>query len=393
MDPGLLYNKSACNALLQQYHDLLRAPWLPNRNPCPQPVSLTRADLCKLPGQYVVSDKSDGVRYTLFLTEIGGQAYSVLVDRKLALYQVPVAAAKSFYRGSIFDGELVTVRHGEGVTTECFLVFDVVVYKGEMVGDLDLIKRIEIVRTVFDLDEIVASPDDAQRLAKRGKVICGGSGRGLSFCPKPCYLVENLRILTRQIPTLRYPVDGLIFTPIRGRYGRGTDASLFKLKLKHTVDLEVCLRTRELVVGLGGGPETAVQRVPLRSFSDIGWDETFAAEVRAIIVESSSEKTAESLDSKGEVVRDQTGERVDDDPLIIECVLKNPSAPLLASPQRRRDKVHPNTKRTVLATLQNLIENLRPEEVLALVEAGGAHDMRDTSTSGTTQVEDCTITN
>ena len=351
--PGVPFHGPAKTEVLRRYHELLGVdPW-PQRNPCAQPVSLGRRDLPRLlAGSYIAADKSDGVRYTLFLVEVDGQAYSLLIDRKLAMFHVPVAAARPVYAGSIFDGELVwTQCQGPvGGRAHCFLVFDVAAFRGDAsVASKNLVARLEVLRSAFDLgDSTACSPGDAARLARAGKIVCGGSKHGLSFRVKQCFRLSDLDVLLRQIPTLPYPVDGLVFTPIERPVGRGTDEALFKLRFHHSLDLELGPGD-ELLVGVGGGPSTASQRLPLAALGlGFGKAPGFAEALQQLRLAAT---------------RDPGRKR--DEPIIVECAVKDAAAPTLSSPRLRHDRSHPNAARTAVATLTNLREDVRPEELLA----------------------------
>jgi len=336
MEPsGAVVSGALALELLESYHALWEARPQPDRNPATQPVSLERDHFARLRSvDYVVSDKSDGVRYVLYLAQAGGQELAVLVDRKLKLYQVPVAAARKHFRGSIFDGELVNVRG-----THVFLVFDAVAHKGSnAIARQPLTKRLELIRAVFDLDGVsVSSPEEAAEQAKLGKVVCGGSAYGLSFRPKPCFQLQQLDTLLRRLPLLPYAVDGLIFTPQEDRVVVGTHETMFKLKWKHSIDVEVGAGGA-LLVGLGGAPETAVQRVPLSSLS--------------IAFEYEPELAAALPALQGRIV---------------ELALTSDAGALrLSLLAQRPDKAHPNTASTVLRTVKNVREDITPQELLQL---------------------------
>ena len=325
--------------MLVNYHALWKTHHYAGRNPAPQPVSLERRNLPLLQErEYVVSDKSDGTRYVLFLTRANGRELAVMVDRKMTMFQVPVAATRAFFAGSIFDGELVNCGG-----THVFMVFDVVAVKGsDAIGRASLLKRLELIRTVFDLEgSAAASPDDAAKLAKRGKIVCGGSARGLRFRPKSCFQLAQLDTLLRQLPGLPYATDGLVFTPVDAPVGTGTQEHVFKLKWRHTVDLEV--GADEFMVGVGGAPNTAVMRAPLSSLGVPFHMDCAVLEVA---------RTA----AIGQIVE-----------LELTCTEK--AGPSLSFVARRSDKAHPNMAVTVLRTLQNVRENIRPEELLTILRA------------------------
>lgn len=342
-DPGIPYTGEHLAACLEMYCRLWEVPLLQKRNPCAQPVSLERKHIPLIQrGDYVVADKSDGVRYTLFLCSCKGRHYSFLVDRKLSFYQIPVAAGKRAFAGSIFDGELVWATSSHPQKSQLFLVFDVVAFKGSpQVRKENLHKRLEVIRGAFDLNGVsVSSPSEAAALAKEGKIVCGGNAHGLSFRPKPCFPMDQIDTLLRQLPLLPYATDGLMFTPVQTPVAIGTAENTFKLKDVHTVDIEV--KGTELLIGQGGPPETAVLRV---NFSTAGIalkpSATFWAEIEAV-----------------------RGDAVEMDSMIVEClVLLTDEGPKMDFIARRLDKAHPNTVRTVIATLLNLRENIQPHEL------------------------------
>ena len=141
--PAPLYTRAdVAEKVRAKLHELWRVEEKPLRNPCAQPVSLERKHLPLLnDGHYVVAEKSDGVRYTLFLTRAEGAEVAFLIDRKLSMYQVPVAARKGFFDGSIFDGELVWVTNPDGTTSQNYLVFDMVASCKKRVSSLAFFQK------------------------------------------------------------------------------------------------------------------------------------------------------------------------------------------------------------------------------------------------------------
>jgi len=337
MEPSAaILSGALASELLESYHRYWEATPYADRNPASQPISLERDHFPLLKQQdYVVSDKSDGLRFVLYLSQVGGQEIAVMIDRKLKMYQVPVAAARSNFKGSIFDGELVSIRGAHA-----FLVFDVVAYKGSnAISKKPLTKRLELIRAVFDIDgsAVVSSPEAAAEQAKAGKIVCGGSTHGLSFRPKPCFQLQQLDTLLRRLPLLPYAVDGLIFTPVDDPVRLGGHETMFKLKWNHSIDVEVGL-SGELLVGIGGAPTTAVLRTPLSSLS-----------------------VPFHLEEKLQVSLPQLIGRI----LELSLVEKDGSL-LLALLCQRPDKMHPNSASTVLRTIKNIRENITTQELLQL---------------------------
>jgi len=251
------------------------------------------------------------------------------------------------FLGSIFDGELVWARNPEGTYSQVFLIFDAIALKGSSsIQTENLHRRLEVIRNAFDLDgRSVTSPDCASLLAKEGKIICGGNMNGLSFKPKACFPMDQIDTLLRQISTLSYAVDGLIFTPVDVNVCSGTAEHIFKLKYSHTVDLEIL--SGELLLGQGGGHDTATQRVPLISAGiSVSYSEALLSSIK-------------ELSAIDIVVGEST---------IIECELTTIADGSLKLEYlgRRLDKVHPNTVRTMLSTITNLRENIQTDELCCL---------------------------
>ena len=86
-------------------------------NPAPNPISIERKHLGNLRrNQYVVAEKSDGVRYLLLLTrDLQGRNVAVMADRTYRFWEVEVLASAAYFDsgGSLFDGELVWSSAGD----------------------------------------------------------------------------------------------------------------------------------------------------------------------------------------------------------------------------------------------------------------------------------------
>jgi len=339
--PGNLYSGPDLPKCLQIYCKLWGVQHLYKRNPCSQPISLERKHIASITtGNYVVADKSDGIRYGLLLCKVGDQHYSLLVDRKLDMYQIPVAASKRMFAGSIFDGELVWIAGSHGTYTQLFLVFDVVAYRGSPgIKEENLHRRLTVIREAFDLSgHVISSPRGAARCAKEGKIICGGNAYGLSFRPKLCLPFDQLDTLMRQMETMPYPTDGLIFTSVEAPNSSGTAEHTFKLKTRHTVDLQ--LQGCNLLLGQGGHTDTAMHRVCVES---VGIDLKLSPIMQQLCASSNPDDQATK---------------------IVECELLQIDGELhLEYVGMRTDKAHPNTVRTMISTITNLRENIQAHEL------------------------------
>jgi hypothetical protein len=64
-----------------------------------------------------VAEKSDGVRYQLVLGTYDNRGFAVMVNRRMQMYEVPIYANPDYFKGSVFDGELVIEKFGSSVTS------------------------------------------------------------------------------------------------------------------------------------------------------------------------------------------------------------------------------------------------------------------------------------
>jgi hypothetical protein len=336
--------------LLDRYHALLGAARHHERNPLEQPVSMAREDLPKLLAEdYVVLRKSDGVRHTLFLTSTrASPSVAVLLDRRLTLRRIPVAARKDFFAGTVLDCELVQARAGA-----LLLAFDLLALKGEGITAKPYAARGALLAACLPPepepgDELPEDFDARERevirRVRRGWIVLGANGAGLALYVKGHAPLGRLEALLAEESS--HPSDGLVFVAA-GRGARaGTSRSTFKLKSRHTVDLEVEPKQRRILCGRGGGPETAVERVELDAAE-------FCLEPRFW------EATTALLGHNGGIV---------------ECALL--PGRRLAPLCERRDKSHPNTLDVVRRTAVDLEEGLAPEELVAFLRARGALEAR-----------------
>lgn len=346
---------NARKEILRRYHETWGVEPHAGRNPAPQPVSLERSDLPKLlQGSYMVSDKSDGVRTLLFLSEAEGQPIAVLVDRKLNLLPVPVAASRRFFAGTLFDGELVWVGGLQGAT-QALLVFDVVALRGAYVGNLPFNERGALIRTALDLeDSDIPTVETAHALARRGKILAGATRHGLAIWPKTCFHISVLDTLLRSLPSLPYATDGIVFTPVEEPVRTGTHRSLFKLKQHHSVDVQCWPSMRRVALGAGGGPATATQRVEIaEAAADVQPTPGFWAAL---------ERLGGGCCAEG---------------CIVECHLATGAeaegGPALLVPELLRvDKDHPNTAETARRTAKNFREAITLQEVADFLRSSGS---------------------
>ncbi|AJF97996.1 mRNA capping enzyme [Pandoravirus inopinatum] len=274
---------------------------LHRRNPGPNPISVSLAVLRDLnPDEYVVAEKTDGVRYALLLCgDEAGRPMAVMIDRAGRKFEVAVRAAARFFggTGTLLDGELawergapqtvagaaqprpLTVDHLVGVSNDndnsdndntpahghpvhqdradgtipvatadkgtaataapdtlVYWAFDAVCVAGVSQRDADYETRIELVQRLLQ-------GRDADELIEAAP---GANAHGLDFRPKPCVaarLVDS--VWSGDAPRLRHGSDGLVLTPLRDPIRTGTHWRQFKWKYKHTFDLQLRGKRRD----------------------------------------------------------------------------------------------------------------------------------------------------
>lgn len=132
-------------------------------NPGPRPTPLNKTALREIATEpYLVAEKSDGLRMHLLLGRYSDNTpFSVMIDNRGNVYELIVYAARVYFDGSLFDGELVVRR---GVNRWYFLVFDVVTLSGTTYVNENLITRYQIVQRVFTSQANDDGLDDQDRI-------------------------------------------------------------------------------------------------------------------------------------------------------------------------------------------------------------------------------------
>ena len=114
-----------------------------SRFPGSQPRPLCRSDICNM-HKYVVTEKTDGERYSLLLTKLDNKCTAVLVNRKFSMFQIKVIAPTVYFDGTLLEGELVM----EDDFLK-FLVFDITALSGKSVHQMHFFKRYETTGSVY----------------------------------------------------------------------------------------------------------------------------------------------------------------------------------------------------------------------------------------------------
>ncbi|KAB5558430.1 mRNA capping enzyme, catalytic domain-containing protein [Coniochaeta sp. 2T2.1] len=218
--------------------------------PGAQPVSFVRKHLQELMRQdYYVCEKSDGIRYLLYLTNndlTGGPAY-YLIDRKNKYWFIEAASPETsrlhlpvaqspdgFHVETLIDGELVMDDLGGGYKEPRFLVFDCLVLDGKPLMSRPLDKRLGY------FQENVMKPYQKYCKMYPNRVAhhaCKVEMKAMQFS----YAIETM--FRDILPNLKHGNDGIVFTCRTSEYKHGTDEHILKWKPveDNTVDFRLAL--------------------------------------------------------------------------------------------------------------------------------------------------------
>lgn len=208
-------------ALVNFVHKAWRLPegsadnWFPG----PQPVSIERRHFPLLKkSDYLVCEKTDGVRHLLVSFDDG-------VEKKVALVNRSFQATYHKYtlpKDTLLDGELVTRQSDQKLV---FLVHDAVMIRGESLIDAPLTERL----------------DKARALCRT------------ILSKAPFVTVVKTMVPLTNLDTLEkgpYVTDGLIFTPVHEPIRTGTHETLFKWKPREHITIDFLIQ---------GGKELYIQ--------------------------------------------------------------------------------------------------------------------------------------
>ncbi|KAI2630682.1 mRNA capping enzyme, alpha subunit [Hypoxylon sp. NC1633] len=236
-EPGLRVPGDVVMGLRQEVAGLLHRSQ--TSFPGAQPVSFTRKHLDELLREdYYVCEKSDGIRYLLWLTaDENGQETHYLIDRKNDYWFVhsgslhfPIPGNhQAFHKGTVLDGELVLDNLGDGRHEPRYLVFDCLALNGQSLMSRELSKRLGYFQEqVFKpyrklLDDF---PEEKQY-------------QPFFIDLKSMQMAYGIRMIFEDvIRNLKHENDGLIFTALHSEYKSGTDPHILKWKdaEENTVD-------------------------------------------------------------------------------------------------------------------------------------------------------------
>ncbi|KAK5022602.1 Dcp1p-Dcp2p decapping enzyme complex alpha subunit [Exophiala sideris] len=228
--------KSLIREFQKEVADLLHRH---NRSfPGAQPVSFAAKHIQELKSEdYYVCEKTDGLRYLMYLTQDGDRDIHYLIDRKNDYYYVPGLhfphhedpKFNRFHTNTILDGELVEDRYSDREPVIKFLVFDLLVLDNNSLMQRSLDKRLAYFQSY------VLNPYKAMVKQSPGwkqPFVIEDKATEFSYA-----LEKMFREIIPKVKLL-HGNDGLIFTCKNTPYKSGTDEHILKWKppSENTVD-------------------------------------------------------------------------------------------------------------------------------------------------------------
>lgn len=212
--------------------------------PGAQPVSFARRHIEELTRQdYYVCEKSDGMRYLLYLTqdEINGEA-QYLIDRKNDYWFIPKNGlhfpvprhVEGFHVNTLIDGELVVDKLKGGGEQTKYLVFDCLILDGNSLMNRTLDKRLAYFQErIYDPYKSLLKefPEEIKYMHFIMEM------KQMQFS----YTIDFM--FGKILPELPHGNDGLIFTCRMSEYKFGTDQKILKWKPEHenSIDFQLSL--------------------------------------------------------------------------------------------------------------------------------------------------------
>ncbi|EPZ35685.1 hypothetical protein ROZALSC1DRAFT_26608 [Rozella allomycis CSF55] len=204
-----------------------------NQFPGMQPVSMDKQNISFLLNEdYLVCEKSDGIRSLLVLLFYGGKPRTYLMDRKNEIRRAEniwfPTETSEFHNETIVDGEFVVDIEPGNIRRLRYLIFDCLMLCGQNVTSRNLLVRLGKAE-VFIVKPI-----------RNSKAYQANSPFGV-YLKRMKKVIELQKQFDEVLPNLRHGNDGLIFTPVNEPYIFGTSSKVLKWKSPemNTVDFIV----------------------------------------------------------------------------------------------------------------------------------------------------------
>lgn len=279
--------------------------------PGSNPVSIERDNYqTLLQAQYWVCEKTDGIRYMLYIDIIDSQRVSYLINRRLDIERINVTVPDEWYNGTLLDGELTDDMVSR---SKVFLVFDVLAVSGKIqVNEESFIKRWRFFADSIESLGYTHYPKDT-----------------FAIVLKQFFDLKNIAQFEKYLEYIRprFKTDGLILTPEKQVITPGRNMKMFKWKesKNNTCDFFIKLCSNKVMAHVYDLPNKKLH---------------FVCEI---------ERTPDM----------ETGD-------VYECAYINKKwIPKI----KRTDKKYPNDLNTFTKTLLNIEENIRFPEFKAIASS------------------------
>jgi hypothetical protein len=241
-----------------------------------------------------------------------GKRKCVFVNRAFKVLPVQLNLPKKAYEGTIMDGELYE---------NALFVYDALLISGEPVGHMNLYDRLAVATNL--INSTIQMTFDKYRLKMK---------TFHRMCDYELFMYEYL-------PKVEQKVDGLVFTPVNEPMRLGTHETMFKWKPREKNTVDFSMKRGRSFDGVGK-PGVPVWKL-------------FVQEKGKLFYES-------------EFPISRMDEPWFEDGAIVECMyITWEDGPLWWKPlKRRRDKTHPNNRRTFYNTIKNIREDIQMKEFL-----------------------------
>ena len=311
----------------------------------PNPVSIDRRHLADLrQHDYLVSLKSDGVRYLLLLTVAGGEPKAFMVNRRLTVFEVEIWGDEAYFaRGTLLDGELVwDYESGEGSLR--FIIFDAICIKGKSLVTSKYSDRLMHLNSTVLLDYSGSGEEIEDLTVEEDKIVAMNNKCGLRLSVKRCCSFKNVARLWERRQESSHQNDGLIFTKNDEPIVSGTCRSMFKWKPTNTVDVRIVCSTAApcIFISRDGTPMEITKALTTRSST------------YAVRLSQNGLYSCLLRDKRCDVAAFSA---------IVECTCSIAGDSLELFPIKERlDKPNPNDWAIVCATIDNVIESIQFNE-------------------------------
>ncbi|CAD27012.1 mRNA CAPPING ENZYME ALPHA SUBUNIT [Encephalitozoon cuniculi GB-M1] len=197
------------------------------------PVTLTLDNIgLLLNNDFLVCEKSDGVRALLLVTEEMGAFRGYFYDRRNDFYELHTSFP--FCSTVLVDGEVLL----EDGTVATYAIFDCLIYEGVPQIAKNLYKRlgyaqmfVERMEKSMERTKTLQKEDEDGRERKRVSIeIDSGESSRIHFYVKQMLKSYGFWEIYKKIPELKHGNDGLIFTPADEPYSVGKRGAILKWK-------------------------------------------------------------------------------------------------------------------------------------------------------------------